>query len=230
MGRTAPGWTLRLRRRRPAFILPCVPFQAPRAPSHTVSISTTEVPVALIAAASAFLVACIAGVFSLLGLLISKEQRVSEFRQAWIDALRADIATLIAHAYQIHAFLVGSGPWDYAKFWNATRDDYVELNQASTRIKLRINRNERESKLILQSMSEMEALFSQRPTDPPKVSLKQINKIVEALERDAPPLLKKEWQRVKSGEPIYRWATWLALSVLVATGLMVAWLFWRILR
>jgi hypothetical protein len=52
--------------------------------------------VALIAAASAFVVAWVAGAFSLLGLLISKEQKVSEFRQAWIDALRADIAALVA--------------------------------------------------------------------------------------------------------------------------------------
>ncbi|MGA3053942.1 MAG: hypothetical protein ABSD63_07025 [Candidatus Korobacteraceae bacterium] len=191
---------------------------------------TIEVSVALVATASAFLVAWIAGAFSLLGLLISKEQKVSEFRQTWIDALRADIAALVAHAYQIHAFLSGPGPVDYTDFWNATRDDYIELNQASTRIKLRINRNECDSRMILQSMKEMEVLFSGPPSDLHKRSLMELNKIVEALERDAPPLLKKEWERVKSGEPIYRLAKWMALFTFLATGLTAVCLFWKMLR
>ena len=46
--------------------------------------------------------ALIAGVVSLLGLVISKEQKVSEFRQAWIDALRSDVASLISHVNAIH--------------------------------------------------------------------------------------------------------------------------------
>ena len=190
----------------------------------------TDVSVALIAAASAFLVAGIAGAFSLLGLLITKEQKVSEFRQAWIDALRADIASLVAHAYQIHAFVVQPDPWTYAEFWKATRDDYLELNSASMRIKLRINRDECDSRLILQSMSEMEALLSRPSIEPPEKWLERVNKIVDALERDAPPLLKKEWRRVKRGEPIYRLAKWLALFVFLGTVATTVWLFWRIPR
>src|SRR5947208_1351430 len=84
----------------------------------------------LIAAAGAFLVAWIAGAFSLLGLIISKEQKVSEFRQSWIDALRNDLGLLVAHAYQIQAFILMHQPYDPSAGWQQTREDYVGLNQA----------------------------------------------------------------------------------------------------
>jgi hypothetical protein len=61
---------------------------------------------AMISTYATLLVAMIAGAFSLLGLVISKEQKVSEFRQTWIDALREDISELIAHANLIHAELL----------------------------------------------------------------------------------------------------------------------------
>jgi hypothetical protein len=74
----------------------------------------------------------------------------------------------------------------------------------------------------------MEALFNNLAADP-QSSIK-ISSIALALERDAPPLLKKEWERVKRGEPIYRLAKWMALSLFVATGATVIWLFSEILR
>src|ERR1039458_8879231 len=41
-------------------------------------------------------VALIAGAFSLIAITLSKEQKVSEFRQAWIDGLRADLAAFLS--------------------------------------------------------------------------------------------------------------------------------------
>ena len=45
--------------------------------------------------------AFIAGLVSLLSLIISKEQKVSEFRQAWIDALRAEISSLTRMPFMV---------------------------------------------------------------------------------------------------------------------------------
>jgi len=190
-----------------------------------VSGSTTEITVALIAAAGAFLVAFIAGGFSLLGLIISKEQQVSAFRQAWIDALRADLASLVARAYQIQSFVVMHEGFTQAELWKATRDDYVDLNQASTRIKLRLNPDEDESKKVLKSMSKMEGLF-RHMTHPQSSS--QIDDIVTEIERDAPPLLKKEWNRVKKGERIYRFAKFLAGLIFVVAGIVAGVLLWKL--
>ena len=46
-----------------------------------------------------------AGVVSMVGLIIAKEQRVSDFRQAWIDALRGEIALLIGTINAINEWL-----------------------------------------------------------------------------------------------------------------------------
>lgn len=39
--------------------------------------------------------ALIAGIVSLLGLIISKEQKTSEFRQTWVDSLRSEITSYL---------------------------------------------------------------------------------------------------------------------------------------
>ena len=191
--------------------------------------ASPAISVPSLAAASAALAAWIAGAFSLLGLLTSKEQKVSEFRQAWIDALRLDIALLVAHAHQIYAYVVMHRPVDLQRFWQDTRDDYLALNGASTRIKLRVNHKEPESKLILCSMEKMEALFSDLPNGAQTLTIEKITKIVDDLERDAPPLLKKEWRRVKSGELVYRTAKWLSAVIFLVTGIAAFWLFHKLL-
>jgi hypothetical protein len=38
---------------------------------------------------------------AIVGLVISKESKVSEFRQQWIDGLRADVASLVSTAIAI---------------------------------------------------------------------------------------------------------------------------------
>lgn len=185
---------------------------------------SAEMQNALIAAAAACLAAWIAGTVSVLGLLISKEQEVSRFRQAWIDDLRRDIAEIVARIYQIHAYFHKSPPiyddsFDYPEFWKATREDYLELNKASIRVKLRINREENASAPILRSLSEIEQLFTHDlGTDDVGGTLARIHKIVGALERDMPPLLKKEWQRVKTGEAVYRSAKLGAIALFAIAG------------
>src|SRR5580704_6453073 len=99
--------------------------------SSVSSSSPPDLTPALVAAAGALLVAFVAGAFSMLGLIISKEQQVSGFRQSWIDSLRSDIATLVARSHQIQSFKVLHTSSGYEHFWKETHDDYVELNKAS---------------------------------------------------------------------------------------------------
>lgn len=190
--------------------------------------SPSDVPALAVAAAA--LAAWIAGAFSVLGLLTSKEEKVSEFRQAWIDSLRVDLALMVAHAHQIYAYVAMHKPLNEELFWKETREDYLALNGASTRIKLRLNRDEPESKLVLCTMGKMEALFAFVPNGQPTLSIEKINKIVDELESNAPPLLKKEWNRVKGGELIYRIAKWSSVVIFGVTGVAAAWLFYKLLH
>ncbi len=179
---------------------------------------------ALIAAGGASLAACIAGTCSLLALLSSKELETSKFRQVWIDELRKDIAELIARANHIQAYHFEPGTLDYTKFWKETREDYLELNKASTRIKLRLNQSECPCRLILQSMSEMELLFKFTEIDVSSRTEK-LQAIVRTLEQNAPPLLKEEWKRVKAGELPYRIAKWITGIAGLAAALLAFALF-----
>lgn len=81
-------------------------------------------------AIGAIAAALIAGLVSLLGLIISKEQKTSEFRQAWIDALRKELSAVIAHTnaiYGANAASLGT----LAELWKDVRDDYVGINEAT---------------------------------------------------------------------------------------------------
>ena len=107
--------------------------------------------------------AVVAGLVSVLGLIISKEQKVSEFRQAWIDELRK---CLISYLVNITAIgdvlrLKTAGSSTDVKDLTAL---YKALNEANHGIALRVNENEDAAKRLLHSMHEFEKL-SQNNTD-----------------------------------------------------------------
>jgi hypothetical protein len=106
-------------------------------------------------AVGAIVAAIIAGIVALLGLIISKEQKVSEFRQQWIDALRQDIAAVIRHGHCMcrNSFVALEGeasPWD----WDSVKEDFAGLTEAAARIRLRLNRRERESADLLAALNK----------------------------------------------------------------------------
>jgi CHASE3 domain sensor protein len=129
--------------------------------------------------------ALIAGGVSLAGLLITNQSKVSEFRQEWINALRDDVASLVTHALQAHAA--------------QEAEVAVKINEAVARIRLRLNPKEEESKAILAAMLKLRgAVYSATDFD-------QVKSGVEELISATQVVLKKEWSRVKTGEPFYRW-------------------------
>lgn len=84
--------------------------------------------------------AIITGLISLLGLIISKEQKISEFRQEWINALRSEISSLISHGNAIYGGLVTK------QLWENMKSDYLGMNEATANIRLRLNVTEVEAK------------------------------------------------------------------------------------
>ncbi len=159
--------------------------------------------------------ALIAGWFSLLSIVLSKEKAISEFRQKWINGLRSEISVLIAHAMQVQGYIVLTKPFpkndpptqdekdQLARFLEKTRDDYIGLNEASKLVKLRLNPNdpEPESGEILDKLKELNRLFEQ-PQRPEFVT--QVDPTTEQIANSAQRLLKKKWERVKQGEQTFR--------------------------
>jgi hypothetical protein len=97
-------------------------------------------------AVGATIAALIAGLVSLLGLIISKEQKTSEFRQAWIDSLRAETSAFISHTNALYGVLnPKSRVGNPREIWKISYEDLIGINVASTSIRLRLNVKERSS-------------------------------------------------------------------------------------
>lgn len=162
-------------------------------------------------AVGAITAALIAGIVSLLGLIVSKEQKISDFRQAWIDGLRSEIALLITHANAIHGSL-SVGWTNIADAWKDIRVDYVGINEAAGRIRLRLNPKEPASLEILKTIEELENILKPSLQAPDYVKL---NVVEKRLVKETNYVLKSEWRRVKRGEYVYQIAKYAALSVVV---------------
>jgi len=146
------------------------------------------------------IIAFIAAVISLLGLLISKENKVSEFRQAWIDALREEIATVITHAHAVHgAYLAKFSP--ESEMWKNVRDDFVKMNEAWAKIKLRLNPDEVRSQAILAALQKHEGIFLENNTPPEFSKLRDADR---KLLKSTQDVLKVSWFSLKWRSDVLR--------------------------
>jgi hypothetical protein len=177
------------------------------------------------AAVGAVIAALVAGFISLLGLIISKEQKISEFRQAWIDGLRDDSSATIAHAHNIHGAVI-AGSSDNTKTWEFASSDFIGINIASTRIQLRLNPSEPQAKLVLAILEEHLSLFSPTDQTPDSSKLPDFSKLPDLdrrIIRESQILLKQEWDRVKLGEPIYQNTKRLAYAIVTVSAIVLVW-------
>lgn len=174
----------------------------------------------LIPALAALAVAVIAGVVSLVVSILSKDQKTSEFRQAWIDGLRTDVSQLLAHfpvVMRTASIVNGMSKQDRNEFFISHQRDHIEMEALSLRIKLRLNPNEhRELVALLDADDEGELTDDQ---------LEQRAKDICAQTQ---LILKSEWERVKRGENSFVWLKRIskALSTLaVIAALCSGWVF-----
>lgn len=98
---------------------------------------------ALIAATASLLAAGLAATVSLVITILSKEQKTSEFRQQWVDALRDDIAALVAEAETLgdssNHEIVDQSDKGFAEYVAKRYANLVEIRTLLARIRLRLN-------------------------------------------------------------------------------------------
>jgi hypothetical protein len=177
-------------------------------------------------AIGAIVAACIAGFLSFLGLVAAKEHKTSEFRQAWIDAAREDVALLIGACHAIlDEYRVRDA--DLSTAWQSLRTDLLTANVAWARLRMRLNPQEAESQLVIKLIGEIETRLNEMPDQDDDSAMAELRQFVfghTALLADAAgAIFKTEWKRVKRGEPIFRISKWVALvgGLTVASGLGV---------
>jgi hypothetical protein len=172
-----------------------------------------------IAIAGTIVAAAIAAFISVVGLIISKENKVSEFRQEWINALRAEVSLVITHTQAIHqAFDAVADIPDKPLTWEEIRTDYVNFDEAAAKIRLRLNPAEKPSIALLQVLGEYENLLYKSVGEP---DFNKLMSVSTKLLGAAQVVLQQEWRRVKLGEPVYRRTQVVAALVLTAVLAMV---------
>lgn len=188
-----------------------------------------DLPAQSVAAIATIIAALMAGAISFVNLTLTKEQKTSEFRQAWIDALRDDLATFFATArafaratQELQAF--GKGAKDGAPI-AFTEEKISELRyqiaETRYRIQLRLNSEEEKHKELLRLIKV--AIESQQKVLNRIGQTDQALQSIETAAEYAPQILKAEWKRVKQGERAFWLArNWFAPIAFLAPVVFVA--------
>jgi len=191
-----------------------------------------DIPLPLLVPIGAVLAACITGAISFVSLVTSKEQKISEFRQAWIDAFRSELADFSSQARRVSLEHIPVNIKTLAaplleKIETAEReaektDPFHEnrqrMAQAYYALRLRLNPEEADHKQLLSHLDNVYKILNSRSDRYGKCVAELDN-----LAKVAQVVLKREWVRVKDGEGSYRatvraakWAALILAGVLVA--------------
>jgi hypothetical protein len=179
----------------------------------------STVYVALGAIAAAF----ITGAFSFVNLIISKDQKTSEFRQNWIDRLREDITAFTSQVEflsSLYSFTLENNP---ASLESPQAEEFVktihpslrEIANMHHRIKLRLNPKEHQR--LINLVTEINGLFSDIKAIS---SSERVEGLIAELVNESQSVLKGEWKRVKRGEVGFVLTKYSALTVFVAMLLL----------
>ena len=158
-----------------------------------------NIPATAYIAIGAVIAALITGFWSFINLIISKDQKVSEFRQAWIDGLRAESSDYVGLVSSLAAsWAVNSKRDDVhnigSEFVSENIDRIREIDANGTRIKLRLNPNEHNNEILL--LKDIEEMIS----NPDELALRTLTDTLDKFTCSIQNILKSEWERVKRGE------------------------------
>lgn len=167
----------------------------------------------------AMFAALVAGFFAFMNLIASKENKVSEFRQDWINSLRDSIScyvsslTYLSTLYKHHSERSGEKK-DKFEMARDVEEIYSKVNESYNDIIFRINDIEKddEGKRINDAFL---AALSKTRDHYNKNELAEARSACDPLRDAAKPLLKFEWKRVKNGELNYRLSKYFSIFILV---------------
>ncbi|MCE5182273.1 MAG: hypothetical protein LLG15_10775 [Betaproteobacteria bacterium] len=150
-------------------------------------------------AIGAITAALIAGAISFVSAVLSKDQKTSEFRQAWIDSLRDEVSEFLSHVSTITSMLRskhsrGSSVEELLKYVEESDEGMRQASLMYARIRLRLN--PKENAALLEKLDAVRDLLR---------SAKAFDKdyagqAYKDLINEAQQVLKVEWKRVKRGE------------------------------
>ncbi|WP_076407544.1 hypothetical protein [Shewanella sp. UCD-KL12] len=169
--------------------------------------------------------AFIAGVFSFFNLVNSKEQKVSEFRQAWIDSFRGEVSLLVSSVAYISFYYqsIRETPPQTQDIEESYKDYVAACAGLITRLNAQDPdiRTKHTNSMFLETLTELRDSFNNQ-------KYSEVHVLSKHLVENSKPLLKAEWERVKIGEKGYRKNKRIALG-LCLVGLLATAVFARYL-
>jgi hypothetical protein len=186
------------------------------------------VPIGVVAAA------VIAGGIAYSGFISTKESKVSEFRQAWINELREEIATYVS---RVDALIKHIAKDNLGRMMSITHimskkldhsELYSEMLKSRISIMLRINDKE-EKKEDYERNALFLSLIESIYTNFESGKTAEVYKHIALLTDASRSLLKHEWNRARDGEKRFqlakdrsqrgiRWTTTVLLALLIAAA------------
>jgi len=163
--------------------------------------------------------AIIGALISLVGLIVSKESKVSEFRQAWIDALRSELSSYLSNVSAVVDARTVTFK-DARERFEKLQPYYSKLNEAYYLIAFRLNPSEQGSKKIKSCMVAISKLIAGRDD----IDAAEMERLKVEFIGCSNTLLKDEWKIVKKGEPVFnatKWALTIVASILVVVILVL---------
>ncbi|MEQ5809352.1 hypothetical protein J3369_18260 [Alteromonas sp. NFXS44] len=185
-----------------------------------------DIPASIYIGIGAVIAAIVAGFFSFLNLVSSKENKVSEFRQNWINGIREEISEYSASMREVVRLRAHNDKGKVENYLEQSSPLYFKAVNTYNKIRLRLNpvhaANEPDSHeaKLLSAIKSTHASFNAKEY---KEAMEKANDIPDI----AAPFLKDEWERVKEGEKRYqnirRFATYsIVIGMLLVLFLLAA--------
>jgi|GEM_PF-1340134 len=173
-----------------------------------------SIPATVYVAFGVITAALLTGFFSIMNMVSAKENKVSEFRLAWVDGLRNEIAEYNSAAQELYrarnpAKFIGANFHSQKEkhqleieFFKETREAYARASENLSKIQLRLNPEH-----IKENPESPEAKLMIAVSKARRLKNKQLREVMQCSEEiraAAGPILKSTWDSVKRGEPGYR--------------------------
>lgn len=189
-------------------------------------ITAASVVPALATIAAAF----VAGGIARSNLIVSKESKISEFRQAWVGELRGNLSSLFSAVRLIARALqderdkeLGNG--SHPKF-HFSQEKIIELRHSAVERKYNIEllldaKREHHGELcrLLNAMMDTQTIYL---TGGNNADIEPVFDAVGRANEQAAVVLAHEWEMVRKGEDEYRNAVKMTNSVLLVAGVLLA--------
>ncbi|MES2390136.1 MAG: hypothetical protein V4555_00740 [Acidobacteriota bacterium] len=156
-----------------------------------------------------------------IGVVVTKDSKISEFRQAWVDALRADISRFLALSLHINS----AARSDEKKSFAAAGTEFyagmvLESNELNAKIRLRLDESKPLQKALAVACSDTSAMAA----DAPKAKMTHR---IDMTRLAATAVLDEAWSRVKKGERRFRWTFHFALGTLLLNLVVLVVHWWK---